>query len=89
MNGGGAEPVDDFVEVARFPSRLEAETVGHALDQYDIPFFVKSDDIGLFGPGITGPTPGGASLWVPAARHAEVAGLLSCVVRPPPPAEGG
>ncbi len=36
---------------ARFSSRLEAEAIGYALDQYDIPFLVQSSDIGVFGPG--------------------------------------
>ena len=72
----------DFVEIARFPSRLEAETIGHALDQYDIPFFVQSEDLGVFGPGMTGWTPDGASLLVPADRVEEVRGLLTCVVHP-------
>ena len=74
----------DFVEVARFASRLEAETVGHALDQYDIPFMVKSEDIGYFGPGAEGPTLIGASLCVPEDRVSEVSRLLSCIVKPPP-----
>ena len=79
-----SEEPNDFVEVARFGSRIEAETVGHALDQYDIEFIVKSDDIGIFGPGAGGPTIAGASLWVPADQAPEVARLLSCVVKPPP-----
>jgi hypothetical protein len=53
-----------FREVARFASRLEAETVGHALDQHGIPFLVKSEDVGVFGPGMVGTSPTGASLWV-------------------------
>lgn len=71
---------DEFVQIARFDSRLEAETIGHALDQYDIPFLVKSDDIGIFGPGHVMATPMGASLWVPASRREEVSDLLSCVI---------
>jgi hypothetical protein len=74
----------DFVEIARFGSRLEAETIGHALDPYGIPFQVKSDDIGIFGPGAGGPTVCGASLWVPSEQMAVVAELLNCVVKPPP-----
>ncbi len=69
-----------FQKIARFASRLEAETVGHALDQYDIPFLVKSDDVGVFGPGMVGRSPTGATLWV-ADEHVErVKELLSCVV---------
>ncbi len=68
------------MKVAHFPSRLEAETVGHALDQYDIPFIVKCNDIGIFGPGFAMGTVEGASLWVPANRREEVSKLLACVV---------
>lgn len=71
----------DFTEIARFNSRLEAETIGHALDQYDIPFVVRSEDIGMFGPGHVGRSPGGAGLCVPADRADEAAELLNCVVR--------
>lgn len=69
----------DFEEVARFPSRLEAEAVGHALDQYKIPFVVQSADVGMFGPGMTGWSPEGARLLVPADRVEEVHELLSCI----------
>lgn len=74
----------EFVEIAFFPSRLEAETIGHALDQYDIPFLIQSHDVGMFGPGMMGITPGGASLRVPADRVDEVRELLACVVKPLP-----
>ena len=70
----------DYVEIARFDSRLEAETVGHALDQYDIPFLIQSHDIGMFGPGHLGRTPGGAGLLVPADRVEETKQLLNCVI---------
>ena len=72
----------EFVEIARFDSRLEAETIGHALDQYGIPFFVQSQDIGVFGPGHTGRTPAGAGLCVPEDRAEEASELLHCAVRP-------
>ena len=72
----------EYVEIARFGSRLEAETIGHALDQFDIPFFVESTDIGVFGPGHTGATPGGAGLCVPEDRAEEASELLHCAVRP-------
>ena len=71
-----------FREIAWFGSRVEAETIGHALDQYDIPFLVQSGDTGMFGPGMIGTSPVGASLLVPEERVAEVTELLSCVVRP-------
>ncbi len=70
----------EFVKVAHFNSRLEAETVGHALDQYDIPFLVKCNHVGIFGPGFTMGFGEGASLWVPENRYQETAELLACVV---------
>ena len=70
----------DYVEIARFESRLEAETVGHALDSYEIPFLVQSADIGMFGPGMVGWSPAGAALLVPENRVEEVRELLNCVV---------
>ena len=74
----------DYVEIAVLPSRLEAETIGHALDQHDIPFLVQSHDVGMFGPGMTGFTPDGARLLVPVDRVDEVRELLDCVVKPLP-----
>jgi orotate phosphoribosyltransferase len=73
----------DFVAIARFNSRLEAESVGHALDQYDIPFLVQSADVGMFGPGMIGTSPAGAQLMVPHDRVDEVRRLLTCVVELP------
>ena len=72
----------EFVEIARFASRLEAETIGHALDQYGIEFYVQSTDIGMFGPGFIGAAPGGAGLCVPQDRAEEAAQLLRCAVNP-------
>lgn len=74
----------EFVEIARFPSRLEAETIGHALDPHEIPFLVQSPDIGMFGPGHVGSSPVGATLLVPSDRLDEVRKLLDCVVSPIP-----
>lgn len=74
----------EFVEIARFPSRLEAEAIGHALDPHGIPFIVKNSDIGIFGPGMTGMSLEGAALCVPSNRLEEVGELLDCVVKPLP-----
>ena len=70
----------EFVEIARFNSRLEAESIGHALDQYEIPFLVQSADVGMFGPGMVGTSPAGARLLVPENKLEEVRELLNCVV---------
>ncbi|MDA8019134.1 MAG: DUF2007 domain-containing protein [Thermoanaerobaculia bacterium] len=73
----------NFVEIARFASRLEAETIGHALDEHGIPFLVQAPDIGIFGPGFSGANPaGGAALLVPDTAVETVRELLTCVVRP-------
>lgn len=71
-----------FVELAKFDSRLEAETIGHALDQYDIPFLVQSAGVGMFGLGMVGKSPVPVSLCVPDYRLAEVKELLTCVASP-------
>ena len=72
----------DFIQVASFSSRIEAETVAHALDPFDIPFILKGDDVGLFGTGQSLHVPGGVTLWIPESRLKEVARLLDCVVMP-------
>ena len=59
------------------------EAIGHALDQYDIPFLVQSHDTGMFGPGMVGWSPAGAALLVPVDRVEEVKELLNCVVKLP------
>ncbi len=71
-----------FVELAKFDSRLEAETIGHALDQYDIPFLVQSAGVGMFGMGMMGKSPVPVSLCVPDNRLDEVRELLTCVAVP-------
>ncbi len=68
-----------FVELASFDSRLEAEAIGHALDQYDIPFLVQSAPVGIFGIGMMGRSPVPVKLCVPDDRLDEVRELLSCV----------
>lgn len=36
----------DYVEIARFNSRLEGEMVGHALERYGVPHVIDADDGG-------------------------------------------
>ena len=71
-----------LVEIARFNSRMEAEAVGHALDQYEIPFLIQGSDIGIFGPGMNGRSPAGVSLQVSEEVLEEVKELLHCVLVP-------
>ncbi len=65
----------DFVKIASLNSRIEAETIGHALDQYDIPHQVKTDDAG----GMLVPMLPGASIWVPSDKAQLAKKLLSCI----------
>ena len=66
----------DFVKIGSFNTRIEAETIGHALDQYDIPHMVRLDDAG----GMLVQMLPGASLWVPEDRADAARRLLSCVL---------
>ncbi len=66
----------DFVKIGSFNTRMEAETIGHALDQYDIPHLVKLDDAG----GMLVQMLPGASLWVPEDKASEARQLLACVL---------
>ncbi|WFB36135.1 hypothetical protein P3T73_18435 [Kiritimatiellota bacterium B12222] len=43
----------DFIRIANFNNRLEAETTGHLLDASEIPFMIHSDD-SIFGEGGVG-----------------------------------
>ena len=38
----------DFVEIASFATRLEAETVAHALDKSEIPYVIKDEHSSVF-----------------------------------------
>ncbi len=67
-------------KVGHFPSRLEAEAIGYALEQHSIPFVVRSEDLGIFGPGHSWATPQGATLWVPEECVERVRELMSCLV---------
>ena len=69
-----------LVEIARFDNRLEAEAVGHALDEHGIPFLVQGSDIGIFGPGMIGRSPVEISLQVPESALDEVKRLLDCLI---------
>lgn len=68
-----------FVQVHLFPSRMEAEMLGEILGQSDIPYFIQSEDIGLFGPG-AGPSPGGAKLIVRKNDLEEAKTLLTGLI---------
>lgn len=67
----------ELVEIASFKSRLEAETVANALDQYGIPHVVQSDDVGGMYGGIQFGT-AGATLCVPESFETQTRRLLTC-----------
>ncbi len=73
----------EYTPIATFNSRLEAETVGHSLDQYNIPFILKGEDVGLFVGGAT-IVPGGVTLFVPEDIAEQAEAYLDCVVNPKP-----
>lgn len=62
----------DFVRIANFNNKFEAETTAHVLDQAAVPFIIHSDEP-IFGEG-------GISnqvfLSVPEDRAAEAKGLI-------------
>jgi hypothetical protein len=66
-------------EIARFSSRIEAETVAHALDQYDIPYLIQGLDP-MYGMQSYGSATGGLVLCVPDEAVDDVRKLLNCVV---------
>ena len=72
----------DIELVGHFHSRIEAEAIANALSQYDIPTLIRGEDFGIFGPGHSGSTPQGVSLWVPADRLAQVKELMTCLFQP-------
>jgi hypothetical protein len=63
----------DFIRIANFNNKLEAETVAHVLDAADLPFVIHSDEA-LFGEGGIGEY---VFLSVPADRVDEARDLLS------------
>ena len=69
-----------YVEIGRYNSRLEAETIGHALDAFDIPFMIQAPDVGMYGPGMNGFSPQGAGLCVPEEHEEKARELLRCAV---------
>jgi len=65
-------------EIARFSSRIEAETVAHALDQYEIPYLIQGLDPS-HGLQSFGSATGGLVLCVPDEAVDIVRKLLNCV----------
>ena len=63
----------DFIRIANFNNKLEAETVAHILDAADLPFVIHSDEA-IFGEGGLGEF---VFLSVPADREEEAKNLLA------------
>lgn len=58
---------EDWTEIARFGSLVEAELAGGRLESADIPFFIdQRDAVGMFGPGHSGSSIRGVTLRVPS-----------------------
>lgn len=58
---------EDWTEIARFGSLVEAELAGGRLESADIPFFIdQRDAVGMFGPGHSGYSTRGVTLRVPS-----------------------
>jgi len=52
--------------IAEFGSQVEADVAVSRLEAAGIPVLVKGPETGIFGPGISGPTPLGVTVFVPA-----------------------
>ena len=66
----------EFVKIANFNNKLEAETAAHVLDSKEIPYQIHSDE-GLFGEGGVSPY---VFLSVPVAHETLAKELLEGIV---------
>lgn len=66
----------NYIPIASFGSRLEAETFGNVLQENGLMSIVKSDDLGIGG-GAGGSF--GATLWVPEELAPRARRLLPCM----------
>lgn len=64
------------IVIATFRSRLEAELAAGLLRDAGVESLVQGNDVGMFGPGMTGPTPQGVRLLVGKAQEADARRLL-------------
>lgn len=55
----------DWALLKEYSSQLDADLDLATLETGDIPAMVRGSDIGIFGPGFTGVTPGGVRVFVP------------------------
>ena len=65
-----------MILVATFPTRLEAEMAAGLLRDAGIESMLQGDDVGMFGPGMTGATPQGVRLLVGKMEEEDARRLL-------------
>jgi hypothetical protein len=70
----------EWRQLAEFGGSVEADVAEAVLRAQDIPVIRRGPEVGIFGPGFTGATAHGVSLFVPADRLAEAEAALE----PPP-----
>lgn len=63
----------EFIEYKTFSSRMEAETWAHLLDPYQVPFYIKSEDSGIFGGALCNLS---ATIMVPKEMFEKVKDIL-------------
>lgn len=57
--------------LAEYASGIDADVAEAVLRAHDIPVARQGPEVGIFGPGFSGPTAHGVTLLVPADRMAE------------------
>ena len=66
-----------MILVATFPTRLEAEMAAGLLRDADIESLLQGDDVGMFGPGMSGATPQGVRVLVAEGKRDDARRLLA------------
>jgi len=64
-------------QVAAFAALYEAELARQILEEQDIPVYVRGPEVGIFGPGFSGPSPLGTAVFVPSDRADEAREFLA------------
>ncbi len=68
-------------QVASFAAQYEADLARQILENEDIPVYVRGPEVGIFGPGFSGPSPLGTAVFVPSDRTEEARDLLADLIR--------
>lgn len=69
--------MSDWIAVKEYAALFEAEMAKQRLEQSDIPVLLKGPITGAFGPGFSGPTAQGVTLFVPDEQHDAAVELLA------------